>query len=69
MGVDCSNCNCTNRENESILIIDNSEKYYNSKIEIKKDKVEVTKNKLEINLNIILNLKYFSSHFSIKIGF
>ncbi len=40
MGVDCSNCKCTNREDESILVIENSEKYFNSKMEIRKDKIE-----------------------------
>jgi hypothetical protein len=40
MGVDCSNCRCTNREDEKILIIDNSEKINNTKFEARRDKLE-----------------------------
>ena len=59
MGIDCSNCKCTNREDEKILVIENTDKMYNSKFEMKKDKidkVEVVKSKVIINVNIILNV-------------
>lgn len=40
MGIDCSNCKCTNRDDEKILIIDNAEKIQNSKIDSRKDRLE-----------------------------
>jgi len=56
MGVDCSNCKCTNREEESILIIDNSEKYFNTKVEIRKDRPDMVKSKVNVNMNFFLNV-------------
>jgi hypothetical protein len=40
MGIDCSNCRCTNRDDEKILIIDNSEKINNNKFEARREKLE-----------------------------
>jgi hypothetical protein len=40
MGVDCSNCRCTNREDEKILIIDNNEKINHSKLETRNNRLE-----------------------------
>ena len=69
MGIDCSNCKCANREDESILIIDNSVHKINDKsnskiIESKKDRLDAVKNskdkskdnKVQINMNIVLNV-------------
>jgi hypothetical protein len=59
MGIDCSNCRCTNKDDEKILIIDNmSEKMTTSKIESRKEKlktIEKLKNpNNRINLNELL---------------
>ena len=60
MGVDCSNCRCTNREEEKILIIENSDKINNSKIDTRKERLETmekTKNSTtkRPNMTEILN--------------
>jgi recombinational DNA repair protein RecR len=39
MGVDCSHCKCTNREDEKILIIENPNKEKIINIESRKDKM------------------------------
>ena len=39
MGVDCSHCKCTNREDEKILIIENPNKEKIINIETRKDKM------------------------------
>jgi hypothetical protein len=57
MGIDCSNCRCTNREDEKILIIDNVDKIHNSKPDTRKDKLEsIEKSKgKRINITDIMN--------------
>lgn len=42
MGADCSNCRCTNRDEEKILIIDNADKHliHHSKPDARKEKLE-----------------------------
>jgi len=59
MGVDCSNCKCTNREDENILVIENSEKYFKSKMEVRRDKIEKIeyKQKVIFNKNALLKVK------------
>jgi len=62
MGVDCSHCRCTNREDEKILIIENStnqEKIMNV-IEARREKInsiEKVKNNSKNRLNEILQSK------------
>jgi hypothetical protein len=42
MGADCSNCKCTNREDEKILLIDNADKIsHQMKMDSRKDKLEM----------------------------
>jgi len=53
--VDCSNCKCTNRDDESILVIESSEKYFSTKMEIRKDKIEY-KQKVLFNKNMLLKV-------------
>ena len=53
--VDFSNCKCTNRDDESILVIESSEKYFSTKMEIRKDKIEY-KQKVLFNKNMLLKV-------------
>jgi len=56
MGIDCSNCRCTNKDDEKILIIDNmSEKMTTSKIESRKEKLKTIEKLKSSNNRINLN--------------
>jgi hypothetical protein len=56
MGIDCSNCRCTNKEDEKILIIDNiSEKMKSSKIESRKERLKTIEKLKSPNNKINLN--------------
>jgi len=61
MGVDCSNCKCTNREDEKILIIENSNQEKIIKdMESRRDKMstfEKVKSTNKLKLNDILQSK------------
>lgn len=57
MGVDCSNCRCTNRDDEKILVIENGDKINHSKPDSRKEKldsIEKSKNAKKINIKEIL---------------
>lgn len=57
MGVDCSNCKCTNREDEKILIIENSnqEKIMNA-IESRREKMNSIEKVKNTNRNKLYDL-------------
>ncbi len=62
MGVDCSHCKCTNREDEKILIIENSnnnQEKMMSVIESRREKnsIEKVKNTSKTRINEILRSK------------
>lgn len=72
MGVDCSHCKCTNREDEKILIIENSnhqDKMINV-IESRKEKInsiEKVKNTSKTRINEILQSKPYMTNKIIKL--
>ncbi len=61
MGVDCSHCKCTNKEDEKILIIENSNQpKIMTVVETRNDKmynIEKVKNTNKLKLNDILGSK------------
>jgi hypothetical protein len=59
MGIDCSNCRCTNRDDEKILIIENStEKFTSAKIDSRKERLKTIEKLKTPNNKINLNELY-----------
>lgn len=60
MGIDCSNCRCTNRDDEKILIIENgTEKFTSTKIiDSRKERLKTIEKLKTPNNNINLNELY-----------
>ena len=58
MGADCSNCKCTNQDDEKILMIENGDKIH-TKPDTRKDKLEMLERSKAIRNNKInpLNIK------------
>jgi hypothetical protein len=65
MGIDCSNCRCTNQDEEKILVIDNSNAFKNEKRKEKLDYLE--KYQSSHNVSVVKSGANISSSFVIKV--
>ena len=55
MGADCSNCKCTNQDDEKILMIENADKIH-TKPDTRKDKLEMLERSKGARTNKLNNL-------------